>query len=308
MSLLAETSLQKPRVEPPRHPLPLTPALHTGPGDRYFDYCLQPYQPRHQTAGKLRSENVLWYSLQLAGLLEQARPPLLALQAALGRDMTVWGVKWDGQRLFWEFYFYDPRKQDPAATLSGLRETLAPWLTFAPQVAETVPYMMVSFDLDAEILAQGRVDSVNLYLTGSELHEGRSYKVWGDGRRELDNTYRFLQPKPEVDVMLGLLTSSLWVDYSDARTLAKVLIPELYVCKRVCVAKKRLRDGVYFSGLDIDQLLFALKRFGYPAALVDYVGRHAESLDHIFWDVGVDYDPDGAGGITYPKTSIYGTL
>ncbi len=63
--------------------------LPSGPGDRFFDYCLQPYAPRRSPRGKLRSENLLWYSLAEAGLLEQARPPLLALQQALGRDMLV---------------------------------------------------------------------------------------------------------------------------------------------------------------------------------------------------------------------------
>lgn len=284
------------------------PLLRTAPGDRYFDYCLQPYRPRRPPAGKLRSENLLWRALELAGLRERARPPLEALQRSLGRDMIVWGAKHDGARLFFELYVYDPRKEDPRATVAGLRDTLAPWLRIAPEIRESVPYMMVSFDLDDAILARGTIDDVNLYLTGSREHEGRSYRVCRAGA-ELDNTYRFLEPKREIDVVLPLLTSSAFVDYErDPRTLARVLIPELFACKRVCVAKKRRRDGVYFSGIDVDQLRFFLRRFEYPRALPDFVTRHAPELDHLYLDVGIDYEQRADGTIAYPKTSFYGTL
>ena len=254
-------------------PAPSFPLARVAPGDRWFDYCLEPYRPRRPPAGKLRAENLLWYSLELAGLLDAARPPLEALQRSLGRDMTVFGVKTDGQRLFWELYLYDPRKEDPRATVAGLRETLAPWLELRPPVRESTPYMMVSFDLDADILARGRVDELNLYLTGTEDHAGRSYVVREDGL-ELANTYRFLSPKRDIDTVLSLLTSSAFVDYDAApTTLAEVLIPELFACKKVCVAKKRTHDGVYFSGVDVDQLLWLLRRFPYPPALVAFAER-----------------------------------
>lgn len=283
--------------------------LRSEPGDRYFDYCLQPYQPRRSPRGKLRGENLLWQTLDEAGLLEQARPPLLALQRSLGRDMVVWGAKHNGIRMFWEFYIYDPRKEDPKATVAGLRETLAPWLDLRPAVRESIPYMMVSFDLDAGILERGQIDELNLYLTGSELHEGRSYKVYADSPAEFENYYRFLEPKREIDTVLPLLTSSMWVDYdADPTLLAKVLIPTYFACRRVCVAKKRLRDGIYFSGIDIDQLAEFLRRFDYPLALRRFVREHGDAFDHLYFDVGIDYQPDGQGGIDYPKTGFYGTL
>ncbi len=281
----------------------------TGESDRYFDYCLQPYTPRRTPTGKLRAENLLWRSLELAGLLDRAREPLLALQRSLGRDMTVWGAKYDGQRLFWELYFYDPQKEDAAATVTGLTRTLAPWLRIAPAVDEKVPYMMVSFDIDAEVLESARIDVLNLYLAGTAVHEGRSYRVKAGQTPELENIYRFLEPKREIDTLLPLLTTSMWVDYtSDKRTLPKVLIPELFACKRACIAKKRYRDGIYFSGIDIEQLLFFLRRFGYPPELLSFAERHAGDLDHLFFDVGIDYDMTADGGIAYPKTSFYGTL
>ncbi len=86
-----------------------------------------------------------------------------------------------------------------------------------------------------------------------------------------------------------------------------MLIPELFACKRICVAKKRTADGLYFSGIDVDQLLFALRRFAWPSVFTAFVQELAADLDHLYFDVGVDVAQD-EGEIRYPKTSIYGTL
>jgi hypothetical protein len=283
------------------------PLLESGPDDRYFDYCLEPYRPRRAWQGKLRPETLLWLSLAVGGALDALRAPLGALQECLGRDMTVWGVKWDGARLSWEIYVYDPDKEDSNATLAGIARTLAPWLRFVPHPRESVPYQMVSFDLDATILARGTVEEVNLYLTGSAGHAGRSYKARA-GALELENTYRFLDPRRDIDQVLPLLKASVFVDYASPARLGKVLIPELFACKRVRVANKRRCDGVYFSGVAVEQLLFFLRRFAYPPPIVELVERRRESLDHLWFDVGLDLRDGERGALEYPKTSFYGTL
>ena len=275
--------------------------------DRYFDYCLQPYRPRRPTRGKLRAENILWKSLEVAGCRAAFEAPLKAIQAHVGRDLTVWGVKYDGTRLFWELYFYDPQKEDVAATATALTEALAPYVQVLPSVRESIPYMMVSFDLDSKTFEHGCIDTLNLYLTGTELHEGRSYTLDAEGF-ELRNTYRFLSPKQEIDVLLPLLTSSVFVDYSDPRMLAQVLVPQLFACKKVCVAKKRHCDGIYFSGIDVDRLLWFLRRFEYPKPLVDFVDAYREGFEHLWFDVGIDYLQAQDGSLRFPKTSFYGTL
>ncbi len=283
------------------------PAYRTSEGDRYYDYCLEPYRPRRPPRGKLRSENLLWASLELAGVREEMTPVLEAIQHSLGKDHCVYGVKYDGTRFWWELYFYDPQKEDPAATVDGLAATLAPWLRFAPSCRPSIPYMMVSFDVDEEVLRQGEVPELNLYLTGTDEHAGRSYIVRSDAM-ELANTYRFLHPKVDIDTVLSLIQSSAFIDYENPRTLPAVLIPELFACKRICVAKKRVRDGVYYSGIDIDQLRFFLKRMAYPDRLQRIVEKWAPQLDHLYFDVGLDIEQDASGSIRYPKTSFYGTV
>lgn len=284
------------------------PLLESGPDDRYFDYCLEPYRPRRPWRGKLRGENLFWHSLVVGGAYDALRAPVSALQDSLGRDLTVWGVKWDGSRLFWELYLYDPSKEDPNATIGAVAKVLAPWLRIVPHVRESIPYAMASFDLDAESAARGTIDAVNLYLTGESGHGGRSYKVRAEDL-ELENTYRFLDAKREIEQVLPLVKASCFVEYDDLARLSKVLIPELFACKKVCIAKKRRCDAVYFSGIAVEQLLFFLRRFSYPTPLVDFVARHQARFEHLSFDVGLDYLPAPSGaGILHPKTSFYGTL
>lgn len=275
----------------------------TARGDRYFDYCLEPYEPRRPPADKLRSESLLWAAFAHADA-EACAPVVRTLREGLGRDMTVFGVKWDGQRLFYELYVYDPQREEPRASAAGLRAMLD-GVYRLPEV-RACPTMMVSFDLDPELAAAGGVDALNLYLTGTERHEGRSYLATERGL-ELDNLYRFLHPKREIDTVLSLLRSSAFLDYG-APILQQVLVPELFACKRVCVAKKRRRDGVYFSGIDVDQLLFFLRRFGYPAPLVRFVTEHGADLDHLYFDVGLDFEMSGPSNVRAVKTSFYGTF
>lgn len=293
-------------------PVTLLPA---GPTDRYFDYCLEPYRPRTTTRGKARSENLLWHALDLSGMSE-ARPVLLALQKGLGRDMTVWGWKFDGDQSWVELYFYDPQREDARATVAGLREILAPFLALKPEVPSWVRTMMVSFDLKPSTFESGTIEEINVYLnTGTDEHAGRSYRVGvtddagKTGEPQLDNTYRFLPPKQEIDTVLSLLQSSMFIDYEASPTvLSKVLMPTLFACKRICIAKKRHSDGVYYSGIDIDQLLWFLKTFEYPAPIQEFVRRHRARFDHLCFDVGIDTRQNADKSIHYPKSSFYGSL
>ena len=293
------------------------PRLRAGPGDRYYDYCLEPYPPRRPLReGSRRSEAFLWASLEAAGgahLRERIEPLLEAVRADVGRDQTVWGVKWAAGRLWWELYFYDPRDELPASKVEALRATLAPFVELRPEVAGTVRYMMFSFDLDPRSLERKRVDEINLYLTGTPEHAGRSYGCVASEEApahttfELRNTYRFLDPKREIDVLLPLLEASVFADLSDERRLAQALMPRFFPCKRICVAKKRDRDGIYYSGIAIDQLADFFARFDYPAPLHALATEHAAAFEHLSFDVGVDLLQVGEE-LTYPKTSFYGTL
>jgi hypothetical protein len=284
------------------------PRLRAGSTDRYFDYCLEPYPPRRPLSDRSRrSEAFLWASLEHAGLREPMEPLLEAIRASVGRDMTVWGVKLDRGQLWWELYFYDPRDELPASKVEGLRETLAPWVRITPELSGQ-RYMMVSFDLDGPTLDRGTIDQVDLYLTGTPEHAGRSYAATGaPATFELRNTYRFLDPKREIDILLPLLEASVFADLRDEKRLAQALLPRFFPCKRICAAKKRDRDGIYFSGIAIDQLADFLERFDYPEPLRALATEHEQAFAHLSFDIGIDYRQEGMR-LVYPKSSFYGTL
>ena len=291
---------------PARVASPLRSLSHATDEDRYFDYCLQPYDPLRDPRGKLRSESLLWNSLDVAGAPPALDEALRAVQLHAGRDMTVCGIKHHAGRLWWELYFYDRQKEDAAVRADSIIDAVAPWFEVRPRPRETVPYFMFSFDILPETAAGGSVDVVNLYLPYFEVQGGRSYKLSLE-RLEMDNVYRFLHPKLEIREILHEIRQSVFVDYERV-SLSRVLLPELIDCNRICVAKKRFADAVYYSGIDVGQLLFFLRRFGYPAAIEAFVTQHRAVLDHLRFDVGIDYTMQPDGSVTMTKSSYYCTL
>jgi hypothetical protein len=279
---------------------------YTTPADRFFDYCLQPYDPLRNPSGKLRSESLLWNSLDVAGAPPALDEALRAIQSSAGRDMTVCGIKHQQGRLWWELYFYDRLKEDPAVRAESITAVVAPWFRIVPRPRESVPYFMFSFDVLPETALGGTVDVVNLYLPYYEVQGGRSYKLSSD-RLEMDNVYRFLHPKLEIREILHEIHQSVFVDYSRA-LLSRVLLPELIDCNRICVAKKRFADAVYYSGIDVGQLLYFLRTFAYPAQVTAFVEKHRAQLDHLRFDVGIDYTMLPDGSLLMTKSSYYCTL
>jgi hypothetical protein len=285
---------------------PASPLVPTGDDDRYFDYCLEPYTPRRSTRGKLRGETLLWHGLEIAGATQDIEACLRAIQEHAGRDATVFGAKRIGEHLSWELYFYDPQKEEPRVRAGAVARAVEPWLSIVPVVRESVPYFMFSFNLTPEMRRGDRVESVNLYLAEPVGHAGRSY-CQTERALELENTYHFFHPKRDVREVLYRIRSSVFVDWS-VHDVSRVLVPELFNCNRVCVAKKRHADAVYYSGIDVDQLAWFLHRYDWPERTQRFVADHAAKLDHLRFDVGIDYVVDPKGSIVASKTSYYSTL
>ena len=90
--------------------------------------------------------------------------------------------------------------------------------------------------------------------------------------------------------------------------IADIVVPELYECAKICVAKKRTADAIYYSGISVDQLRWFLHRFDYPEAVTSFVDEHRADFDHLMFDVGIDYRSGPDGTLEYPKTGYYSTL
>jgi hypothetical protein len=227
----------------------------------------------------------------------------------------VWGVKRDGDRTLVELYFYF-RSLSSASAPPEMRESivkpishrevyaaLASSLAIRVAYPAHVPAIMMSVDADADALDAGATDLVHVYLMS-----GVSYDL-SPGGLEHKNHYLFFEMnEPDrLKAMVAHLANGMAHGSIAAERLQLVLAPALYSCRTICLAVKPKSDAVYFAGVRTSQLLWFLREHHWPQATIDYVQTNEADLEHLFWDVGVDFVAEG-GSVLTRKTGIYGTV
>jgi hypothetical protein len=277
-------------------------------GDRYADYCLWDYPPVVPPHGKLRCANLLWRALDAAGAGPQFQAACRALREGLGPFRTVFGVKKIADRLSFEFYFYDYARLERKVSITRVLDILAPFAACPLTYSEGRPYFMFSIDLDDDIAARRRpLDLINVYVgnPGSSVSSGICYELTAAGLR-LANFYFFFDAKKQMDDIVAKVACSA---HHDLRTLPlrEILRPELMDCQVIVVANKKVNDGIYFSRIGIDPLIGFLERERFPADLVAFARQHRHELDHMLYDVGLDYVIE-AGSVRITKSAFYGLL
>lgn len=272
------------------------------------NYCLWDYSRSVPADDKFRPVNLLLQSFAHVGLVEPGHALVDGVRDAIGPFQTVFGIKQDGERLTWEFYFYDYRRREREVAVNALLDATQRWFRCPFRVDEAVPYFMFSLDVDAALLGGTRdLDVVHLYVgnPGSTVSSGIAYAVTATART-LENFYFFFDAVTQQREAADKIRSS--VHFDDTRMpIDSVLIPELRDCQTICVANKRTHDCVYFSGIDIDQLLWFLDRFRYPAAIQQFVRDNRPMLDHLLFDVGIDYRGHG-DAVQVLKTGYFGVF
>jgi hypothetical protein len=278
------------------------------PRDRYADYCLWDYEPVVPPAGKLRCANLLWRAIEAGNSGAHLKAACLALRERLGPFRTVFGVKKIGDRLSYEFYFYDYARLERDVSITRVLDILSPFVACPLRYSEGRPYFMFSIDLDEDITSRRRpLDVINVYIgnPGSSVSSGICYELSGAGLR-LANFYFFFDARKEMDDIVAKVNCSAHHDLRGA-PLSAILRPELLDCQVVVVANKKFGDGIYFSRIKIDPLIDFLERERFPAALVAFAREHRNGLDHMLYDVGIDYVVEG-GVVKVLKTAFYGLL
>ena len=277
-------------------------------GDRYADYCLWDYPPVAPTQGKLRCANLLWRALDAAGAGPQLYAACRALREGLGPFRTVFGVKKIADRLSFEFYFYDYARLERDVSIARVLDVLAPFAACRLTYPQERPYFMFSIDLDDEIVAGRRpLEMINVYVgnPGSSVSSGICYELTGAGLR-LANFYFFFDARKEMDEIVAKVACSAHHDLPKL-PLRDILRPELLGCQVIVVANKKVNDGIYFSRIGIDPLIGFLEREQFPAEFVSFARRHRNELDHMLYDVGLDYVIEG-GAVKITKSAFYGLL
>jgi hypothetical protein len=272
------------------------------------NYCLWDYTPPAPAEDKYRSINLLLQSFQVGGCGEAAWRLIEALREAIGPFRTVYGIKSVGGALAWEFYFYDYRRAGREVSMTRVLAALAPFARCPVVPNEQLPYFMFSLDVDDE-LANGRreVDVVHMYVgnPGSSVSSGIAYALEAQ-RTTLENFYFFFDARSQRPEAAAKIASSAYFDASRLPVEA-ALMPELSECETICIANKRTHDCVYFSGVTVGQLAWFLERFEYPPATRQFVADNRGRLDHLLFDVGVDYRMEG-GRLRHLKTGYYGVF
>jgi hypothetical protein len=281
---------------------------YTTTDDLYHDYCLYQYKPLSDPAGKLRSANLLYRSFEEHGMDDRAYDIVEAIRTAIGVNQTVWGLKRAGNLYAWELYFYDYRRRERERSMTRVLDSLKPFIACDVPINENDYYFMFSLDLDNNMVGgAASLDEIHMYVgnTASNVSSGMSYSLTSEGRK-LENFYFFFDPKKDRDEVVAKVACSAHID-TTLVSLDSILWPELRDCRTICVANKQQSDCAYFSGINVDQFLFFLKRMNYPNTLISYVEGNRHSLDHLLYDVGIDYRMEG-DDLMILKSGYYGTF
>jgi hypothetical protein len=290
--------------------MPMTKTLdqleYTGAQELFYDFCLWEYVPVSPPENKLCSANLLFHSFEFAGISDRGYDLVRAIREGFGVSRTVWGVKKLENDIRWEFYFYDYKRRERERSITRLLDIIRPLVHCEIKANENLHYFMFSVDID-DALISGRkeLDEVHMYIgnPGSSVSSGICYSVTTRGTR-LENFYFFFDAKKEWSDILGKAECSAHIDTTQI-PIDRILWPEMRTAQVIVVSNKQENDAVYFSRINVDQLIFFLRRMRYPRELISFVEENRSRLDHLLYDAGFDYRMEGED-LRILKSGYYG--
>lgn len=276
--------------------------------DPSLNYCLWPYPPPAEAEDKFRSINLLYQTFDYTGIDPRAFEIVESIRDGIGPFRTVFGVKQLDERIAWEFYFYDYKRRQREVSISRVLRAIHRYMPTDIEPNENLPYFMFSLDLNNEIVTgQALLNVVHMYVgnPGSTVSSGIAYAVRAAGTT-LENFYFFFDAGSQLPDVANKIASSALFD--DTRlSIDSVLVPELRRCRTICLANKQTHDCIYFSGVNVEQLQWFLDWLQYPAAIASFVRANHGNLDHLLFDVGIDYRME-QGALRILKSGYYGVF
>lgn len=257
---------------------------------KYKNYCSWDYQPNCNGTGKLRPSALLYFAISDLGHRQFLCEAIAHIQATHGLFESVYGIKRVANGWKLEIYVYDYERTDRKHSWSNLFGKPSQVLKSPLQIRESTPYFMFSFDLDESVAAnQGVVDTAHLYIgnAGSMVSSGIAYRQNSAGLT-LENFYFFFDAANQQREIIDKMTESVFWDTHTNR-VDETLAPELKACDTICLANKPHCDTVYFSGINVEQLIHFCEWQRYPHKFLDFLLANRFQLDHLKYDVGIDY-------------------
>jgi len=273
---------------------------------KYKNYCAWDYEPLCDGTGKLRPSALMYFAIASESSREFLYEAIAEIQKAHGLFESVYGIKRVDNRWQIEIYIYDYDRTSRRRSWTSLFRGQNGLLSSSLNVRESIPYFMFSFDLDRQVqLDRGRVDTAHLYIgnPGSVVSSGIAYRQDASGLM-LENFYFFFDAIQEKDKIVDKMTESVYWDVQGDQ-LEHLLLPQLSNCDTICLANKPACDTLYFSGIDIHQLITFCSWQMYPQRFTDFLIANTFQLNHLKYDVGVDYRWK-SGQLEFLKSGIYG--
>ena len=187
-------------------------------------------------------------------------------------------------------------------------DIIDPFVRCDLQANENLHYFMFSIDIDEALVSGSRdLEEIHIYIgnPGSNVSSGICYSLTKNESR-LENFYFFFDAQREWNAILAKAECSAHIDTTQV-PIDRILWPEMRTSKVIVVANKQGNDAVYFSRINIDQLLFFLKRMGYQRELVSFVEQNRSKLNHLLYDAGFDYRMEGRD-LRILKSGYYGVF
>ena len=271
-----------------------------------YDFCLREYSSNTHTLNKFRSINLFNQSLFDSDThsIDTMSKLIASIKSTIGINKTVWRVKNIDNVLEWEFYFYNYNKKDKELTITNVLKFLEIFFIVDINVDESLDYFVFSIDISKNVLLKKELDYINLYIEDPYMQSGKSYLVNKSGTN-LENNYFFYAGNDMSSAIDRLKTSSTILDFNQIK-LDDVIWPELD-CKIIWIANKQKTDSLYYAGINVHQFLFFLEKLNYPDVIVSFVKNNIHLLDHLKYDVGIDFNMEN-GKLNVVKSSYFGTF
>ncbi len=271
----------------------------------YYDFFHHPYKPLFLPRHKFSSDVLLHNSLMLCDDHGCFLALVDKIRSAVGPWNTVWGVKLNQGEISWELYFYNRQFSNWPLTVKGLLKALQSYFkipAFVKKSIECEPYFMFSIDLNKDIFKSKRIEGVHLYTEDPTGAVDGNCHYWAGERTYLENSYHLFRMPRRTKQFINQVKDVSEKYYIPL--LKHHLVRKLLACHQTGVARKKDKNGIYFSRVDIDQLLYFLEYFTYPDHILDFIRLHKDKLDHLLYDVAFDCTLSSKG-IAYGKSSYY---
>lgn len=273
---------------------------------KYKNYCSWDYEPLSDGNGKLRPSALLYLAMSSESHRRFLCDAIDEIQATHGLFESVYGIKRIANRWAFEIYVYDYNRTSRKKSWTNLFGSRDGVLTSKVKVRESIPYFMFSFDLDCQVVSDREgIDTAHLYIgnPGSMVSSGIAYRQDASGLT-LENFYFFFDAKTQMDQIIDKMAESVFWNVRSDRS-SDLLVNELKECDTICLANKPQCETIYFSGIDIRQLIWFSEWQNYPQRFKDFLLANSFQLDHLKYDVGVDYRWSD-GHLEFLKSGIYG--